>query len=240
MSGLKRPFDGGRRRLATSAAAISALAASAVFVVGFSQQRHAPQPQASVAIPGPVTPSAPAETPGATVGSPSMPAMPTAPKPSSTAPAILPTTISIPAIGVHHALLDLGSNPDGTLQVPSMADVAYPAWYEGSPVPGQIGPAVILGHVDSTTGAEGVFYALGALRPGDMVSVARSDGSVATFRVDGVDVYAKDSFPTLTVYGNTTNPQLRLITCGGRFDHHSRHYLDDIVVFATSTGIHSG
>ena len=137
---------------------------------------------------------------------------------------------------MHHALLQLGLNSDGTLEVPPMSDVSAPGWYRNSPTPGQVGPAVILGHIDGTTGEKGVFYGLGALRPGDAVSVTRSDGTVAVFRIDGVNKYPKSAFPTLTVYGNTANPQLRLITCGGPFEHH--HYLDDIVVYATLTGIH--
>ncbi|MGW8730919.1 class F sortase [Streptomyces sp. NPDC055808] len=149
-----------------------------------------------------------------------------------------PTAISIPAIGVHHALLSLGQNKDGTLEVPPMSDVSAPGWYRNSPTPGQVGPAVILGHIDGTTGAKGVFYALGALRPGDTVSVTRSDRTVAVFRIDGVNTYPKDAFPTLTVYGNTPNSQLRLITCGGRFDRATQHYLDNTVAYATLTGAH--
>jgi sortase (surface protein transpeptidase) len=137
---------------------------------------------------------------------------------------------------VHHSLLQLGLNTDGTLEVPPLSDVAYPGWYRGSPTPGQVGPAVILGHIDGTTGEKGVFYGLGALRPGDTVSVDRSDHTVAVFRVVGVNEYAKNAFPTLTVYGNTPDPQLRLITCGGAFEH--QHYLDDVVVFATLAGTH--
>lgn len=239
MSGLKRLRGGGRRRLATSAAAVLAVASLVLFALGFSRQHHAPRPPASVAIPGPVTPSTggsvsskPAPEPGSQNA-----ATPT-PTPTPT-PTVQPTAITIPAIGVGHSLLSLGLNPDGTLQVPAMSDVAFPAWYHGSPVPGQNGPAVIVGHIDSPSGAKGVFYGLGALRPGDTVSVDRSDGSTATFRVDGVTEYAKNAFPTLTVYGNTPNAQLRLITCGGGFDHRTQHYLDDIVVYATLTGIHS-
>jgi sortase (surface protein transpeptidase) len=151
---------------------------------------------------------------------------------------VTPVAISIPAIGVHHALLSLGQNPDGTLQVPPMSEVSAPGWDRNSPTPGQVGPAIILGHIDGTTGAEGVFYALGALRPGDTVSVTRSDATVAVFRIDGVNKYPKDAFPTLTVYGNTTNPQLRLITCGGPFDRATQHYLDNTVAYATLTGTH--
>ncbi|WP_063774409.1 class F sortase [Streptacidiphilus rugosus] len=222
MSWAARQFGRGRRRLLASAAAALLTAAGGTVALGLSGQQHAPQPPASAALP--------AAAPRATTSVPTAPA----------AHAATPTAISIPAIGVHHALLSLGQNSDGTLQVPPMSDVSAPGWDRNSPSPGQVGPAVIVGHIDGTTGAEGVFYALGALRPGDTVAVTRSDGTVAVFRIDGVNTYSKAAFPTLTVYGNTTDPQLRLITCGGRFDHATQHYLDNTVAFATLTGIHRG
>jgi sortase (surface protein transpeptidase) len=248
MSWLTRLLGNGRRRLPASAAAVLLIAAAGMLAAAVSDQHHAPQPAASAALPGggapgattgggpPSTSGTPATTPKH--AAPPAPASSAAPATAPAVPAATPTAISIPAIGVHHALLSLGLNPDGTLEVPPMSDVASPGWYRNSPVPGQPGPAVILGHIDGTTGAKGVFYGLGALRPGDTVNITRSDGTVAVFRIDGVDKYAKDAFPTLTVYGNTAGAQLRLITCGGRFDHQSRHYLDNIVVFATLTGTH--
>ncbi|GHB80512.1 hypothetical protein GCM10010331_80010 [Streptomyces xanthochromogenes] len=205
--------------------------------VGISSQHHAPQPPASAGLHTPYLATATGAGTPAPVGGPSTISL--APKPPSpTAAAVTPTAITIPAIGVHHTLLSLGQNSDGTLEVPPMSDVAAPGWYRNSPVPGQVGPAVVLGHIDGTTGAKGVFYALGALRPGDTVDVTRDDGTVAVFRIDGVNTYAKDAFPTLTVYGNTTNSQLRLITCGGRFDRTTRHYLDNTVAYATLTSTH--
>ncbi|GAA4102142.1 MULTISPECIES: class F sortase [Streptomyces] len=244
MSSSTRLFGSGRRRLLASAATVLLLAAGGSLAVGASSQHHAPRPPASAGLPpaGPATaPAAGSHAPDP-AGSPSGVTAPPAPSAPAdlAARAVTPTAISIPAIGVHHTLLSLGQNPDGTLEVPPMSDVAAPGWDRNSPVPGQIGPAVVLGHIDGTTGARGVFYALGALRPGDTVSVTRSDGTVAVFRIDGVDTYPKDAFPTLTVYGNTADPQLRLITCGGRFDRATQHYLDNTVAYATLTGTHRG
>ncbi|SEK45235.1 class F sortase [Streptacidiphilus jiangxiensis] len=238
MSWLTRQSGRGRRRLLASAATGLLLAAGGTLALGVSEQQHAPRPPASAALPSsnPAIPH-PAATPA---GAPGTSGAPSAVPPAPAARAVTPTAISIPAIGVQHALLSLGQNSDGTLQVPPLSDVSAPGWDHNSPVPGQVGPAVVVGHIDGTTGAEGVFYSLGALRPGDTVSITRSDGTVAVFRIDGVNVYAKDAFPTLTVYGNTTNPQLRLITCGGRFDHATQHYLDNTVAYATLTGIHRG
>ena len=100
------------------------------------------------------------------------------------------------------------------------------------PRPGQPGPAVILGHVDSKTGPA-VFYQLRALRPGDTVRVGLADGRTLIFRVQRVQRYPKDEFPTEAVYFPTLNRELRLITCGGEFDYARHSYLDNIVVYAT-------
>jgi sortase (surface protein transpeptidase) len=142
-------------------------------------------------------------------------------------------SLSIPAIAVRSPLLRLGLTAKGALEVPSGRHYDEAGWYRYSVQPGSIGPAVIVGHVDSAANGPSVFFRLGALHSGDLVSVARADGSVAVFAVDGVRRYHKAAFPTRLVYGNTDRPVLRLITCGGRFDRASGHYVDNIVVLAT-------
>ena len=178
-------------------------------------------------------PGAPPANPGA------LPAPTAAPVPSPTStaasvPAPLPVSVSIPAIDVSSELITVGLDPDGTLQVPQPGpDYDKAAWFDGSPRPGEVGPAVVEGHVDSAANGPSVFYDLGALTPGDRIEVAREDGSVVTFEVDDVRAYPKDDFPTLAVYGNTQGPELRLITCGGPFDSSAGHYTDNTVVFAS-------
>jgi hypothetical protein len=167
-----------------------------------------------------------------TAGSPAVTPMPSA----SAAPAALPVAISVPAIGVRSDLLTLGLEPDGSLQVPQPGpDYDKAAWFDESPRPGDVGPAVIEGHVDSAANGPSVFYRLGALVAGDLIDVTRADGTVATFAVREVRVVPKTDFPTFDVYGNTEGPELRLITCGGPFDRAARSYVDNIVVFATLT-----
>jgi sortase (surface protein transpeptidase) len=149
-------------------------------------------------------------------------------------PAALPVSVSIPAIDVRSELITVGLNPDGTLEVPQPGpDYDKAAWFRDSPRPGDVGPAVIEGHVDSAANGPSVFYDLGRLVPGDRVEVGREDGSVVTFVVDDVRVVPKDAFPTLEVYGNTDGPELRLITCGGPFDSAAGSYVDNVVVFAS-------
>jgi hypothetical protein len=141
-----------------------------------------------------------------------------------------PVSLTIPLIGVKTQLQTLGLAAGGALQVPSSTSVA--GWYTGSPRPGAIGSAIIVGHIDSLTGP-GVFYRLPELRSGDRVYIRRADGSLVEFRVTSVQTYLKDQFPTQTVYGPTPDAELRLITCGGAFDAASGHYLSNIVVYAT-------
>jgi hypothetical protein len=163
----------------------------------------------------------------------------TPPSRATTAPIVAPLVksppvrVQIPVIGVDSALMDLGLLPDRTLQVPP---AGFPAgWYTGSPTPGELGPAIIAGHVD-WGGHEGVFYRLRELKPGDEVTVARQDGSAALFRVTQVQEYPKDSFPTNLVYGDIDHAGLRLVTCGGGFDRQAHSYDDNIVAFADLVG----
>jgi sortase (surface protein transpeptidase) len=142
-----------------------------------------------------------------------------------------PVRLVIPSIRVDAPVIRLGLDAKGALEVPKRFDVT--GWWTGGSRPGEPGPAVIAGHVDSKTGAA-VFYELPRLRKGDVVFVKRQDGSRARFVVQGSATYSKDRFPTARVYGATRRPTLRLITCSGEFDRSTGHYLDNTVVYATS------
>lgn len=145
-----------------------------------------------------------------------------------------PVSLDIPAIDVHSRVRQVGLDEDGAIEVPAPGphyDDA--AWYRYSPTPGELGPSIIVGHVDSAADGPSVFFNLGALRRGDRIAVTREDGDVATFKVDTVRRFPKDRFPTQLVYGRTDHPALRLITCGGPFDPATGHYLDNIAVFAS-------
>jgi sortase (surface protein transpeptidase) len=145
-----------------------------------------------------------------------------------------PVRIQIPAIGVDSKLMALGLRDDGSLEVPP---TGFPAgWFTQAPTPGELGPAVIAGHVD-WAGSPGVFFSLRDLAPGDTITVAREDGSRARFLVDSVQQFPKDAFPTDQVYADIDHAGLRLITCGGSFDRAARSYRDNIVVFAHLAGV---
>lgn len=177
--------------------------------------------------PVPATASAAPAGVGEPVPTPVLP--PPAPSPAR----ITPVRLDIPRIGVHTSLIRLGLNPDGTVEVPPLESDAPAGWYGNSAIPGEIGAAVILGHVDSARDGPAVFYRLGKLRPGDAISVGRADGTVARFTVAEVAQYPKSRFPTRLAYGPTAYPALRLITCGGSFDRIHRSYRDNIIVSAS-------
>lgn len=146
----------------------------------------------------------------------------------------IPVSLDIPAIDVRSVVRDVGRTADGALETPAPGPYYDDAaWYRYSPTPGSLGPAILLGHVDSASDGPSVFYRLGELRRGDRVSVTRADDTVAVFVVDEVHRYAKDNFPTETVYGDIDHAGLRIITCGGAFDDAAGHYLDNVVVFAS-------
>jgi hypothetical protein len=155
-----------------------------------------------------------------------------APPPGGTPakPAVRPVAISIPALGVAGPLEDLEADPV-TRELAAPDDPSVAGWYAAGVVPGDTGPAVVGGHVDSRSGP-GVFFGLRRLAPGDPVEIRRSDGRTIRFTVTDVRRYPKDRFPTDAVYGPAPAPELRLVTCGGVFDRAARSYQDNVVVNA--------
>jgi hypothetical protein len=146
----------------------------------------------------------------------------------------VPVLITIPAIGVRSPVLALGQSRSGAMEVPPPGPHYDDAgWYRYSPTPGSLGPAVVVGHVDSAADGPSVFARLGSLHPRDLVRVTRADGSVAVFAIEAVRRYAKATFPTQLVYANTDQAALRLVTCGGPFEPATGHYRDNIVVLAS-------
>jgi hypothetical protein len=145
-----------------------------------------------------------------------------------------PVQLHIPSIGVTSGFVALGLESDGALEVPQAADVV--GWYEDAPTPGERGPAVLTAHVDWMH-ERGAFHDLGRLKPSNDVTIDRADGVAVTFRVTRVAEYPKTRFPTHEVYGSTDGAELRLITCGGRFDSFTHSYEDNIVVFARLVGV---
>ena len=140
-----------------------------------------------------------------------------------------PAFVSIPSTGITSGLIELGLTAERTLEVPN--DFLVAGWYKRGPRPGDPGPAIIAGHLDSYTGPA-VFSRLDQVKPGDQVFVTRKDGTTLEFAVTRIDQYPKRAFPTRQVYGKTDAPELRLITCGGSFDRSAGSYRSNTVVYA--------
>lgn len=157
-------------------------------------------------------------------------AEPTRARPVPAVARSVPVSLSIPAIDVSVTVSVLGLNPTGTVEVPT--DYQQPGWYHLGPSPGQLGSAVILGHVDTYQGPA-VFFRLRTLVAGDKVAVTLADGVVTTFAVDSVAMYPKTQFPAAQVYGSHDDSALQLVTCGGTFDAETGHYLSNVVVYST-------
>jgi len=197
-------------------AAVLLLVASGCLLVGLRGQRH------------------PLAGPAASRRAPRSGTASTTPAPArEPAPVVArsaPVWLNIPAIGVTVPVSQLGLNPDGTVQVPT--DFQEPGWYRLGPSPGQVGSAVILGHVDSYQGPA-IFFELRSLQAGDQVDVSLADGVVADFVVTSVAMYPKAQFPALQVYGTHGYSALQLVTCGGTFDAQTGHYLSNVVVYTS-------
>ena len=224
------------RLLAAAVAAALTLAAVVVAVVATAGQQQAASPPSSAANPSRERTLAPSSSPSSQRST----------SPASRGPdfgpilsASTPVSLDVPRIGIRHAsLVQLGQAKDGSIQVPPVGANSPAGWFRNSPAPGQLGSSVILGHVDSATAGPAIFYRLGTLRAGDMAMVTRADHTVAVFRVDSVEKYAKASFPTLQVFGDTDHAALRLITCGGTFNPSKQSYEDNIVVYAHLASSH--
>jgi sortase (surface protein transpeptidase) len=144
---------------------------------------------------------------------------------------LVPTRIDYNGINALSSLQPEGLNPDKTLQTPDVQHPEQAGWYSQGPVPGEVGPAIVMGHINGG-GKPGVFNHLAEAQPGQMVSIDRSDGKIATFKVARVAVIPKSRFPKSQVYSDTKGPELRLISCGGALDRDARSYESNVIVWA--------
>ena len=195
----------------------------------FSVPSDAPVPPRPTAAPSRTARSEPSPGPEPQRDDGGTPARPAAP---AKRPA--PVQLSIPSIGVSQRLLRLGLQKDRTVEVPAPSDAEYPGWYELGTAPGELGSAVILGHVDSPSGPA-VFYELRSLERGDRVDVRLEDGRVARFAVEDVATYPNEEFPARKVYTSQGYRGLNLVTCGGEYDKARGGYQSNVVAFARWT-----
>lgn len=141
-----------------------------------------------------------------------------------------PVFLRIPSVGIAAPFGEpLGVDSNQEIEVPTnYAEVAY---YKFGPKPGALGPAVVLGHVDSYRGPA-IFYDLKDVAPGELIEIERADGSVAIFSVERLETHEQAGFPTTAVYGDIDYAGLRLITCTGVYSHGTQRYSHNLIVFA--------
>ncbi|MFD7429890.1 class F sortase [Streptomyces sp. NPDC059818] len=175
--------------------------------------------------PAPPSVAAPAPAPAASSAAPETAA------PGPSLPRSVPKRLRIPAIAVDAPFTPLSIGNSGRLDAPPPNDKNLAGWFKDGVTPGERGAAIVAGHVDTTTGPA-IFLQLRFLRPGSTVDITRTDGTVATFKVDTVETFSKAKFPDKRVYADTPDAQLRLITCGGNYDRTVKDYEDNVVVFA--------
>ena len=143
-----------------------------------------------------------------------------------------PKRLTIRSIKVEAPILQVGLAKDGSVDVPPVKRHNEAGWFGQGPTPGQFGPALIVGHADTSSGPS-VFVNLGKLKPGQKIEVLRQDDSVAVFQINSVERFSKEKLPVKRVYGDYTRPSLRLMTCGGKWLGGRQGYRDNVVVFAS-------
>jgi hypothetical protein len=153
------------------------------------------------------------------------------PAPSRRTAPFQPERVRVPRIGVDAAVVPVTVRPDGLLAVP--ADVRTAGWWSaGAAATAPSGSVVLVGHVDSARQGPGVFFAIRTLLPGDRVILSSGDGRTAAYTVAARREYPKNMLPADEVFDQGTSPRLVLVTCGGTFDTRTRHYSDNVVVYA--------
>ncbi|NYJ74739.1 class F sortase [Allobranchiibius huperziae] len=219
-----------KNRTRAQTIAIGVLCACLVLggIVAIVWGTHRPAHTDAIPLPASQTSSSSTSPASPSVTSPSTSSSANSP---AAAPLSPPSKISIPSLNEGSTLLTLGATANREIVVPDDKHADQAGWFTGSPTPGAVGPATIVGHVTSSRGGA-VFYHLAQIKNGATVTVTLKSGKVLTYDVYRVVSVPKDNFPTQAVYGNTTDPELRLITCGGSFDSATGHFRNNTVVYA--------
>lgn len=142
--------------------------------------------------------------------------------------------LSIPSLGVNAIIEHVGLTAQGSMGVPR--DPMNAGWYEFGPRPGELGSAVIDGHVNWFRGATGVFANLQLVKPGAKITVRSEDGKAVTFVVHEVRTFDPSANAEEIFSSGDGQSHLNLITCGGVWDKKTQQYSERIVVFADKIG----
>ena len=147
-------------------------------------------------------------------------------------PSITPSApglrLTIPRIQLEAEIMSVGLTKAGDMEAPT--SITKVGWYKLGAYPGKTGTAVLAGHFDGPKGEEGVFADLKKLRVGDLISIFKDDGEIATFVVRESRTYNQDEHP-LEVFSSEKGAHLNLITCTGAWDIAQDQYSKRLVVF---------
>lgn len=171
--------------------------------------------------------------PATATAAPPAPAGPSAAGPAASHPAapFAPARVRVPRTGIDAPVVPVTVRPDGLLAVP--ADVRTVGWWSaGAPAAAPSGAVVLTGHVDSARQGPGAFFGIRALEPGDRVILSSPSGRTTAYTVAARRQYPKNALPADQVFDQDTTSRLVLVTCGGSFDGATRHYSDNVVVYA--------
>jgi len=141
----------------------------------------------------------------------------------------IPLWINIPAIDVDTPIVAVGLEPSGIMASPAQADLV--GWYELGARPGEPSNAILAGHVD-WNGEIGAFNRLDELKSGDIIEVRSGPDISYQYEVESINSYRVDNAPVAEIFGDTPEPVLTLITCGGPYDANRQEYEERIVVRA--------
>lgn len=153
-----------------------------------------------------------------------------APRTARANPAEYPARLRIPALSIDAAVQDVGIGKSGRMAVPTNYSDA--GWYRYGPLPGQLGSAVMDGHVDNGFGRAGIFARLHELKGGEEIVVENKKGKRVRFVVEAVEEYATADVPLQRVFAEGGPARLVLITCEGSFDPKTKSYDRRLIVYA--------
>jgi sortase (surface protein transpeptidase) len=144
-----------------------------------------------------------------------------------------PARIYIPKISKAAPVVPVGIAPAGNIDVPH--NYVQAGWYALGAAPGQVGSAIIDGHVDNGASIPGVFKRLRELTVGDDIYVTNKAGRTLHFKVTAADIYARNA-PSTPIFSSSGVPLLRVITCYGTFIPKAGTYDRRLVVTAELVG----
>ena len=167
------------------------------------------------------------------------------PTPTPVAEADLaPARIIVPRLHLNALVLPVGADVNGAMLAPRQGQADDPVWSEVywgdvGALPGQVGNAVVAGHVNRPDGSASTFTHLDALVPGDAIDVVTANAGTLHFRVtakESATVYVHGgNDPTIErIFGPASTPNLNLMTCWGQWD--GTQYNQRLVIYSTLVG----